>query len=168
MPRLGWSLPGAAALVLLAGCVPSPGPFVLPPLEGRVVDTDTGAPIADAEVVARWVGGGVPGSARPEYHARWTRSDAAGRFRLEGGLAPSPRMWLLRTYGPELLFFHPGYGLVRSGVPEDPARVLLRGSRASAEARLRDLDPFCRGEVAGAGARHLAEVACGPRPSRPH
>ena len=179
------ALVAAFAALAACGCVPSLGPFVLESVAGRVVDTDTGLPIAGAEVIEWWRGGGVPGAARPEYHARWTSSGADGVFAFAGGLAPSPRMWLLETYGPTFSFYHPRYGLVHAGPgvserspgeprPErsDPGGhepivdVVLRGSLRQASQRLQDLAVWCRGEHEGAGARHLASIACAPPTQR--
>ena len=168
-PPAGCLLLGFLLLgLLLVGCLPSPGPFALAAAEGRVLDRDDGTPIEDAFVLQAYHGAGVSDGTRPEYHARWTRSDAAGRFSFARRVAPSPRMWLLRTYGPSYLFHHPDYGLVR-GPRDAPGGALLelRGSRAEAPLRRADLDPYCRGEVPGRGARELARVACSPRPERP-
>lgn len=158
-----------APLVLLAlaatACVPSPGPFVLTAASGRVVDADSGEPVAEALVLEWYRGGGVSDAARPVYHSRWTWTGADGRFELPRRASPSPRMWLLRTYGPSYDFYHPRYGLVRGPTAPD-GEVVLRGHRAQAEARRADLAPFCRGEREGRAARKLAEVACVPRPDR--
>ncbi len=171
------ALLAAAAALAACGCVPSPGPFVLDAVAGRVVDRDTGAPIAGAEVVQWWRGAGVPGASQPEYHARWTSSDDRGAFAFPRRVAPSARMWLLRTYGPTFSFYHPRYGLVhagpgvsvpastgdagsREGAPARSAIVALRGSLDEAPQRLDDLAAWCRAGHAGAGARHLSAIAC--------
>ncbi len=166
MPRLRRSLLAALALAPLAGCVPGPGPFVLDAVEGRVVDRDSGAPIAGAEVIEWWRGAGSGGPA-PHQHARWTTTDADGRFALPREMSPSPRMWVLRTYGPTYSFYHPRYGLEHGGERPERGDLVLRGSLAVAEQRLANLAPICRGERDDPGARHLAEVACAERPSRP-
>ncbi|MDX1648561.1 MAG: hypothetical protein R3263_01785 [Myxococcota bacterium] len=159
-----------ATLVLLAlaatACVPSPGPFRLAAASGRVVDADTGAPVPDALVLEWYRGGGLSDAARPVYHSRWTWADADGRFAFGDGVAPSPRMWLLKTYGPSYDVYHPAYGLVR-GPTAPEGSVVLRASRGRAQAARGDLAPFCRGEREGRAARKLVEVACPPRPERP-
>ena len=104
----------ATLCAALARCVPSPGPFVVGAVEGRVVDEDSGAPIAGAEVIEWWHGAGVGGPA-PHYHARWTRTDADGRFALPRECAPSARMWLLRTYGPTAELERPLHPAPRRG-----------------------------------------------------
>ena len=158
----------AAALLLCGGCLPSPGPFALEAVAGGVVDEDTGAPIAGAEVI-QWYRGAGRGGPRPVYHARWTTSDASGAFALPRAASPSPRMWLLRTYGPTYSFYHPDYGLEHAGEKPPQGEMVLRGSRSRAEMRLANLDPICRGEHDDAGSRHLAEIACegGRRRERP-
>ena len=148
----------AALCVALAGCVPSPGPFVLDAVEGRVVDEDSGAPIAGAEVIEWWRGAGTGGPA-PHHHARWTRTGADGRFELPRECAPG-RMWLLRSYGPSYSFYHPEYGLEHARLRETPDGALMSGSKHRARERLANLDPICRGERDDPGARHLANIAC--------
>ena len=155
-----------AIAVIAFACVPGPGPFGLEAVSGRVVDLDTGTPLAGAEVIESFRGAGVPGGSQPVYHARWTTSDAEGGFEFPEAVAPSARMWLMKTYAPTYLFFHPRYGLQRGRAPES-GPVLLRASLARAEQALADLQPYCRGEIDDAGARRLAEVACGERPQRP-
>lgn len=155
------------ALALLgSGCLPSPGPFVLGAIQGRVLDEDTGRPIAGAEVF-EWHRGAGRGGSQPIYHARWTQSDEQGRFALPRACSPSPRMWLLRTYAPTYSFYHPDYGLERGPASVDPEALVLRGSRRRAEIRRGDLAPYCRGEHDDAGSRHLAAIACPERPDRP-
>jgi hypothetical protein len=152
--------------LLASACVPSPGPFRLQEVSGRVVDRDTGAPLAGVEVIESFRGAGAPGATQPVYHARWTTSDADGGFHFPDAVAPSARMWVLKTYAPTYLYFHPLYGLQRGGAPEQGS-LLLRASLARAEQALADLQPYCRGEIDDPGARRLAEVACGERTLRP-
>jgi hypothetical protein len=155
-----------AVALLCAGCLPSPGPFVLEAVRGRVTDEDVGAPIAGATVV-EWFRGAGSGDTQPVYHARWTTTDADGVFALPRETSPSLRMWLLRTYDPVYSFYHPDSGLEHGGGRPEQGEVLLRGSRGRAAMRLANLDPICRGERDDAGSRHLAEVACGARRPRP-
>jgi hypothetical protein len=152
----------AVAGALVAGCVPSLGRCVLEAASGRVVDRDTGEPIAGAEVV-EWIrGAGRMGGPQPELHARFATSDAEGRFAFERAFAPGPRLWFSKNYGPSYSFYHPSYGLIHGGEPGSAAQIVLRGSLRDSAARLADLPPYCRGEHPGAGARHLAAVACPP------
>jgi len=145
--------------LLAAACLPSPGPFRLQEVNGRVVDLDSGASVAGAEIVESYRGAGVPGASQPVYHARWTTSDAEGNFHFPAAVAPSPRMWALKTYAPTYVFFHPRYGLQRGGGSED-GMVLLRASLARAPQAFADIPPFCRGELDDPGSRRIAEVAC--------
>lgn len=164
---LPWVLVVAAGLA--SSCVPGLGPFRLAEAHGRVVDRDSGAPVEGALVLQWYHGASAGDGPRPEYAARWTTTGTQGRFAFASALAPSPRMWLLRTYGPSYAFHHPELGLVRGARPdpEDPGALLLLGARSEAELRRPDLAPYCRGEIQGAGARELARVACEPRPPRP-
>ena len=155
-------LSGVLLAALLMGCLPSPGPFVLRAAEGRVTDRDTGAPVREAWVVEWYRGAGTPGASQPEYHARFTQTAVDGSFSFERRIAPSPRIWLLRTYGPSYSFFHPAYGLIHGGTPAEGEIVRLSGSQREAELRHADLAIYCRGDLRGSGARRLAELACRP------
>ena len=157
----------AALAVLPSACVPGPGVLVLRAAEGRVVDRESGAPIAGATVIEWWRGAGRGGGPQPTYHARFATSDPGGRFAFPRALARSPRMWLLRTYGPSYGFYHPDYGLVRGGEPSVGAPVALTGSRAEAELRRADLAPVCAPHPRERWQRELARVACPARPRRP-
>jgi hypothetical protein len=160
-------LAGSAALVLFSlGCVPGIGPVRLPAVEGRVVDAQSGAPLAGAEVVEWWYGAGRFGGPQPVQHARWDTTDAAGRFALAGSTAWSPRMWLLRTYGPAYSVFHADYGLLHAGLRSEAAPLVLRIDRAAASQGATELAAICRGERDDSGARRLRAVACAPRPTR--
>jgi hypothetical protein len=157
-----------AALGLgLAACVPGPGACRMPALHGRVVDAETGAPIAGATVVEWWRGAGVAGGPQPTRHARFAVTDAQGRFSFPAAIAPSARMWALRVYQPSHGFAHPDYGLVRS--PEQrgaEGELLLRGSRADAPARRADLDVLCSTPAREEWERALAQRVCPARPAR--
>jgi hypothetical protein len=155
-----------AASLAFAACVPGPGVLVMSAREGRVVDRETGAPIAGATVIEWWRGAGRGGGPQPTYHARFTESDADGRFGFPRAVAPSPRMWLLRTYGPSYGFFHPGYGLVRGGEAAPGDAIALSGSREEAELRRADLAPVCAPAPRERWQRELARIACPPRPQR--
>jgi hypothetical protein len=155
-----------ATLAVLAACVPGAGALVLGAAEGRVVDRESGAPIEGATVIEWWRGAGRGGGPQPTYHARFATSDAGGRFAFPRALAPSPRMWLLRSYGPSYGFFHGDYGLVRGGEPAEGEPLVLRGSRAEAELRRADLAPVCAPRPRERWERELARVACPARPRR--
>jgi hypothetical protein len=117
--------------------------------------------------VIEWWHGAGRGGPQPTYHARFATSDAEGRFAFPRACAPSPRMWLLRTYGPSYGFFHPEYGLVRAGEPAPGQTPVLEGSREEAELRRADLAPVCAPRPDERWQRELAEIACPPRPRRP-
>jgi hypothetical protein len=159
----------AAAAALAWACVPSAGPFRLAAAHGRVVDAESGAPVAGAEVIEWYRGAGAFAGPQPVYHARWATSDSDGRFAFGATCAPSPRMWLLKTYGPDYSVYHPRYGL-QHGARREGDSLVLAASLARAEQARADLAPICRGERDDPGARHLAGLACPPsaprRPSR--
>ena len=155
-----------AASLAFAACVPGPGVLVMRAVGGRVIDRETAAPLAGATVIEWWRGAGLGGGPQPTYHARFTTSGADGSFAFPRSLAPSPRMWLLRTYGPSYGFFHPDYGLVRRGSPDDGEFVVLTGSRDEAELRRADLAPVCATGPSERWQRELARIACPPRPQR--
>jgi hypothetical protein len=139
---------------------------VLPAVEGRVVDADTGEPVAFAEVFEWWHGAGRMGGPQPVLHARWTTADEAGRFGFDRDFVASLRLWFLKAYGPSYSFFAPRYGLQHGPVPGE-GELVLRAFLGRAPQAIADLDPICRGERDDPGARHLAAIACGPRPQRP-
>ena len=154
----------ASGALLLAACVPSLGPLRLPAATGAVVDATSGEPVADAEVIEWWRGSGRMGGPQPVYHARWSTTGPEGDFAFPSALAPSPRIWVLRTYGPAYSIYHPDYGLQHAGVRENPP-LLLRLDRAAAAQGAAELAALCR-EADDAGSRHLAGLACPARPER--
>jgi hypothetical protein len=149
-----------AAAAFLAGCVPSLGPCVLEEASGRVVDRDTGEPIAGATVIERWRGAGRMGGPQPDVHARVAKSDAEGRFVFVRSGARNPRLWFTKTYGPTYDFYHPSYGLEPGGEARPGEELVLRGSLRDSAARLAELPPYCLGRREGALARRLVEAAC--------
>ncbi|VAW99343.1 hypothetical protein MNBD_GAMMA22-1503 [hydrothermal vent metagenome] len=70
-------------LLLLNACASGEPLMSWPEMNGQVVDTDTGEPIADAFVIARWQGrvGFFHGSSTC-YHVESTMSDAQGNFTI--------------------------------------------------------------------------------------
>lgn len=95
------------ALVALtaAGC--RFGPDVRGPFRGQIVDAETGAPMANVNVVAAWpyVGGLFSGAATV-YETRETVSDANGRFEVRElrGVILEPSV-----DPPHIYVFHAGY-----------------------------------------------------------
>jgi hypothetical protein len=153
-----------AALLGLAACVPGPGACRLPALHGRVVDADTGDPIAGATVIEWWRGAGVAGGPQPTRHLRFAVSDADGRFSFPAAPAPSVRLWALRAYAPSHGFVHPDYGLVRGPEQRDAEGALvLRGSRAEAAARLGDPAALSTTATRDEHERALARRVCPER-----
>ncbi len=149
----------AFALLGLVGCVPSPGPVLLAAVDGQLVDRESREPIAGAQVFQVYRGAGAPGADPSVYTTRWTQTDARGRFIFVSEIAPSARMWILKTYGPRYDFYHSEYGLVR-GPSTEEAKVMLEGSLAQAEQRHMDLQVFCSSTADDPGSRRLREVAC--------
>ncbi len=150
----------AFALVGLLGCVPSPGPVRLAAVDGRLIDRESRHPIAGAQVFQVYRGAGAPGADPHVYHARWTQTDERGAFVFATQIAPSARMWLLKTYGPRYDFYRGDYGFVR-GPTTDAVDVELEGSLEQAEQRLMDLQVFCDSSTADDPASvRLREIAC--------
>ena len=96
----------------------------LPAVRGRVVDRETGAPIAGAIVVELWREAGWMGEPARAESARFATSDAAGRFEL------APERGAPGSNPPVYMFAHRDYGLVHAGevAPVDGA-IELRGAR---------------------------------------
>jgi hypothetical protein len=133
------------ALVVAVLILTSNGPDVRGPFEGRIVDAETGAPIAGAHVVVVWThlmnyfeGG------RREVDARETVTDAQGHWQIperstpfwEGGLAGVRRRFYV---------FAPGYKIIEpGGTPWNPdapleSTVTTMERLATPEQRCRNL-----------------------------
>lgn len=122
-------------------------------------------PVAHALVVEAWFGG-APGGAdlRPVYHARATRTDDRGRFHLPRRIAPSPRMWLLRTYGPEYRVFHPARGLLGARATARGDGTLLLALPETPPAPESELRRLCAGPPRDRIEALVAPFACSPPP----
>ena len=156
-----------AAVLGLAACVPGPRTCRLPAVRGRVVDADTGAPIAAATVIEWWRGAGVGGGPQPTYHTRFAVSDDRGRFAFPDERAPGPRMWALRVYEPAYGFVHPDYGFVRGPQGRDAEGALvLSGSLGETAARRLDLETLCTTPPREDRERALAARVCPPARKR--
>lgn len=116
------------------------------PYRGRVVDRETGAPLAGAAVMAVWQQrrNGIAHSVVRPYAAREVLTDAAGRFVLDARELEEGAPWT--TEPPQFWMFLPGYQSYQMGhfdptwpVPRDFARVeptvALRPLRTDRERR---------------------------------
>jgi hypothetical protein len=98
------------SILFLAGCG-SPV-YVAAPTYGKVVDAETGEPIAGAIVIANWqlVAGSFDGPRqRGQLEVKETVTDRDGRFRMSGFIRLNPRLHELRDDDPQVLIFKPGY-----------------------------------------------------------
>lgn len=161
-PSIAQSLASLAAAGLFAiGCF-SPGVVAQRACHGRVVAAGSGAPLAGAEVfevrsLSRWIH-----LDSADVAARWTTSDAAGRFAFACELATAmPRAFVSAT-GPHYEVFHPDTGF---GAPvverEDGALrlVVAPAAGASREDALR-----CPAGALPEHCRRRCIVSLGPRP----
>jgi hypothetical protein len=111
-----------ALSILMAGCTIYPRSYSAAPIGGRVIDRETGQPIAGAYVVATYVlKMGMTGGASTPLHYEETRTDHEGRFHFNGFdkiRVPYPRAAknaTLRNEDPSLHFFAEGYHPDRLG-----------------------------------------------------
>lgn len=101
---------------LMASCTIIPRSYSAAPLGGRVIDRETGKPIAGAYVVAVYnLVMGMEGGTHTPLHYEETRTDHEGRFHFDGFdklRVPTPRAArnaTLQNEDPALLFFAEGY-----------------------------------------------------------
>lgn len=81
------------------------------PIEGRVLDRETGQPIEGAVVIAQWVlAKPLEGHETDHWITIEAATDAEGRYRIPGW-GPKWRPWFrwLTYYDPQLVIFKPGY-----------------------------------------------------------
>ena len=105
-----WSLIWLFAFTL-SGCVPAPGPPVLPHIFGTVFDRETGEGISEATVLVSykeydWFGGG--GIAY--QHEDLATTDADGHFEIPWHLSPNVWMWLFLNERLPVQVYHASYG----------------------------------------------------------
>jgi len=88
-----------------------PWSYIAKPIEGRVVDKDTGQPVTGAVVVAQWILATPPDGEEKDYFVVIeTVTDAEGKYRIPGwGPESRPRSRWLDKYDPALEVFKPGY-----------------------------------------------------------
>lgn len=123
----------ALFLPLLAFC--HPPVYVAKDIHGQVIDEETGRPVADAIVVARW---GlrqevVPGFAYSDGSLKIieTATDGNGRYSISGwGPIPRPPFHFLDDADPELIVFKNGYDALGLGnrTLEAPNSAIVRTS----------------------------------------
>lgn len=83
-----------------------------PELNGKVIDADSGRPIAGAIVVAKVGGDGGSMFGHGHYrqlHCTAVRADAEGRFRIQAWTWSGNRSMSLDRYGANLIAYHPDY-----------------------------------------------------------
>lgn len=90
------------------------GACELPPREGRVIDRETSAPVAGAQVIELWQAGRALSDVAATRHVRRSTTDAEGRFIL-GAERSMRTTQAART--PGYVIAHPSYGVVRFGEP---------------------------------------------------
>jgi hypothetical protein len=101
-----------------------PWSYVAKPIEGRVVDKETGQPVQGAVVVAQWILATPPEGEEKDYFVVIeTVTDAEGRYRIPGwGPQVRPRSRWLDKYDPAIEVFKPGYW--PEGLANRPAGVV--------------------------------------------
>ena len=121
-PRRGWRwLRRLAVGLVVVGLLVTIGGWLRAqdqwgPFRGQVVDAETGAPIANANVMVSWGFRRFGELLVRNFDARETVTDAQGRFEL-------PRLWRLWTLSvmePGIGYFAPGYvATARAVTPSD-------------------------------------------------
>ena len=155
------------ALASTLACLPSPGPFRLDAVRGRVLARESSAPVAGVVVVQTHRGAAAPGATQPVYYSRWTTSDDDGHFSFAEESAPSLRMWLLETYAPTYELYHEAYGLQRDRGRQHEQTLILRVAADRVAQARGDLAAYCRADRDDAGAQEIVARACSARPQRP-
>jgi hypothetical protein len=149
-----------------------PSQYSAEPIEGRVIDKDTGKPIEGVIVVAQWVLAKPPeGHEEDQWQVFEAVTDSEGRYHIPGwGPLPRPSNRWLTDYDPEIVLFMPGYwpynfpnNKVRGGPPFNPPKAPLRksafnkmdldlypfkiGEKISPQLRNPNLNPYSNKEV---------------------
>jgi hypothetical protein len=99
-----------AVLCGASSCSADRKTYSSPEFSGRVIDRDTGAPIAGAIVAARW-GGGAQSFATGRFvclHAAETTTDVDGRYRMEAWKSQVPQV-LVDGFHIEVNAYKAGY-----------------------------------------------------------
>lgn len=98
-------------LLAMTGCISAPWRYSAEPIEGRIIDKETRAPIEGVVVVAQWILQRPPEGHEAE---RWVVieavTDVEGRYKIPGW-GPKWRPWWrwLEAADPMLELFKPGY-----------------------------------------------------------
>lgn len=103
---------------------------------------------------------------RPVYHARATAADDQGAFHFPRQPATSPRMWLLRTYGPDYRVFHPDRGITAPRVVGTADRAVVLELPPTPPPPGSELRRLCGGDPRDPIEELVARSAC-PRRARP-
>lgn len=118
----------------LAGCVPMPV-HMTPPVTGRVLDAETGAPVADAVVVVRY--DASHGDVLPDRDLlahREVATDGDGRFAVSRAATPGLSAWpVVRTEARVVGVIKDGYRCASPRGVSESGRVELRLTRATDE-----------------------------------
>jgi len=145
-------------------CTPGSGAIRLAARSGTVVDQESRAGIAEADVFQVYWGRGVAGEPRPAYALRWTTTDARGAFAFDEELSSEPRSWVLETDEAEYGFFHPDYGLTRRGRGDADAPLVLEGTRLDEARRRAEELNLCGSRPADEVLAALSRMRCSRRP----
>jgi len=100
---------GVAYLPMANGGMPF---YTAAPIDARIVDADTGKPVAGASIIANWqlVTGSLDGERdKGQLEVRETTTDANGAFHFDGFTKANPSTAELRNKDPQILIFKPGY-----------------------------------------------------------
>lgn len=155
----------ASTLFLGLACAQNGGGTRLESRTGRVIDEATGGAIERADVFQVYWKKGRVGEPPRATALRWSEANERGEFEFarasRDAEGRSPGAGDALEYG----FYHPAFGLVRSGPPRSEGPLELRGRRLDAAGRRAAELQLCGSRPvdavhAGVAARHC------PRPNR--
>lgn len=132
-----WGLPLLLAVGFLfivpIACSPI---YWIAPIDARVVDAETGAPVKGANVIANWqlVTGSLDGErATGQLAVREATTNDQGEFHFDGFVRVNPSMSHLRGQDPQLIVFKPGYEFQRIWNHRGSTHPLVVGFRRTAQ-----------------------------------
>lgn len=108
---------GCLLLMATSSCGGEPWSYIADPIDGRVLDKETGQPIESVVVVAEWILATPPEGDEKDF---WVLIEAVtdneGRYHIPGW-GPKTRPWSrwLKDNDPALIVFKPGYWLEATG-----------------------------------------------------